>query len=145
MNSIIARALTAGALGVAVSAGTAVSAGAAVSPPPGVVRVQANNNGWAGMSYRPGTIFVGNGCAPFVSKISWGSWNSSVATTSAGTLHQCGSGRPASVYLHDVKVHGAQKYFAKMRWTWTSGNGTHRVEYWRFRVAGGTVPFWNHS
>jgi hypothetical protein len=134
-------------LGIAVAVVTCLGMTAAsASPPPGATRVQAQDNGWLNLAYKPGTIYAGNGCAPFVAGLSWSTWTASAATTRTGTLRQCGKGRPVTVYLHYVKSHDGTHYFAKMRWAWTSRNGSPRVEYWKFETyPGGSVPFWNPS
>jgi hypothetical protein len=136
---------------------TAASA-AAHSPPAGAALMQANENGWHNMSYRPGAIYIGQGGSPFVRYLAWHSWGASSATTRSGqyfyqTNPYCTpsylcpySKKPVTVYLHDIKTHRGQPYFAKMRWNYTSRNGYHRSIYWEFEYyPGGSVPFWNYS
>lgn len=144
-------ALAAAAAALALTGGAASAAIAA--PAPGTPLVAASPNGWQSLTYRPGRIHVGNGASPFVYNLSWGSWSTSAATTRSGRIRQYwpnggpsytwpSTTRPVKVYLHDVKTHRGQPYFAKMRWNWTNARGVAKVAYWLFGYEGGTVPGW---
>jgi hypothetical protein len=115
--------------------------------------VQAINNGWSGMTIRPGAIYVGNGGAPFVRRLTWSSWGGSTAHASGQLVQQDSnctlpsyrcpvSKRAATVYLQYVRYHNGSPYFKKMRWNWTSRNGYSRVMYWLFGPASSSYPAW---
>jgi hypothetical protein len=138
---------------LAISAGilapTLAASAATAAPPPGATLVQANVYGWSGMSYRPGTIHIGLGAAPFVYNLSWGSWGTWAATTSGGRIRQYwpnggpsytwpSTTRPVTVYLHDRLTHNGHPYFAKMRWNWVSASGNAKVAYWLFTGSWGS-------
>jgi hypothetical protein len=140
------------ALALVTGAGAGAASAASASPPPGTPLVSHTTAGWSSLTYRPGAIFVGNGGSPIVRRLAWGSWTTSAATTRAGQIVQffcpgpsanCpGTTHPVTVFLHDVRVHRGQPYFAKMRWTWVNHNGRTRVAYWLYGLEGGTVPAW---
>lgn len=132
--------------------GTDPARAASAAPPPGTPLVSHTTGGWPSLAYRPGEILVGNGGSPIVRHLAWGSWTTSAASTLAGqiVLFFCpgpssgcrGTTHPVTVFLHDVRVHRGQPYFAKMRWTWRNRNGHVRVAYWLYGLEGGTVPGW---
>jgi hypothetical protein len=133
---------------------TAASA-AVHSPPPGAALMQANENGWRAMSYRPGAVYMGQGGSPYVQYLAWANWGGSATTRSGQLVRQANpsctptylcpvSKKPVTVYLHDIKTHSGQPYFAKMRWNFTSRNGYRKSIYWNFDYyPGGSVPFWH--
>jgi len=126
-----------------------VSAAASASSAP---VVQANTNGWTGMSVRPRHIYIGQGGSPYVSRRrNWTVWGPYTASPS-GRLHEISpscpppiylcqyNSRHVRVYLHRVQADDGFRYFTRMRWTLRNG---HRI-HWRLnRALGGTVLAWN--
>lgn len=127
-------------------AAAGVSAAAATQP---VVFNYAE--GWQHGRVRPRAIYIGNGGAPYVIRLSWSHWNGTSAYASGFLERQyasCLASKPAfkcpehrygvGVRLTRVATHDGVRYFSRMRWSWHTRSGAHRFTYWR--TARG---FWN--
>lgn len=108
--------------------------------------------GWHDAQVRPDRLYLGNGGAPIILGIRWGSWTRSVATATDGFwIESCRPNCAASPYyrhpgtlrLLRVRVHRGVQYFSKMIATWTTDHGKvrHRGVY-TFGKHGGGIPFW---
>jgi hypothetical protein len=107
--------------------------------------------GWQHGRVEPRVIYIGNGGAPYLTRLVWSHWNGTSAYAS-GILNRqyasCLSVKPAykcpehrfaaGVTLSRVETHGGVRYFSRMRWSWHARSGAHRFTYWR-TVRG----FWN--
>ena len=107
--------------------------------------------GWHHGRVEPHAIYIGNGGAPFVKRLAWSHWNSTSAyaagimerqygsCTRVKPSYQCPYHRfGAGVALSRVETHNGVRYFSRMRWSWHTRAGAHRITYWR--LARG---FWN--
>lgn len=104
--------------------------------------------GWHGGQVRPTAIYVGQGGSPYVTGLKWLSWTSAGARA-RGVLHRQRPGctRPSYqcpyqrsgvlVQLSQPRTHHGRRYFARMRWTYTSGHVRYVIGwrvvrgYWR--------------
>jgi hypothetical protein len=123
------------ALAAAAAAVLALSA-AAPAAAAGLPVVYGGNDGWQESEVRPAGIYIGNGGSPWVSSLRWQDWTARTAY-GRGILHiqnpactptyLCSYAKHhAGVWLHDVKTHAGQPYFADMNWSYNAG-GKHHV------------------
>jgi hypothetical protein len=127
-------------------AASGVSAAAATRP---VVFNYAE--GWQHGRVEPHAIYIGNGGAPYVTRLVWSHWNGTSAYASGildrqyasclrvKAAYKCPEHRfGVGVTLSRVESHDGVRYFSRMRWSWHTRSGAHRFTYWR--TARG---FWN--
>jgi hypothetical protein len=100
--------------------------------------------GWQHGRVEPHAIYIGNGGAPYLTRLAWSHWNGTSAYAS-GVLNRqyasCLTVKPAfrcpehrfgvGVTLSRVEKHDGVRYFSRMRWSWHSRSGAHRFTYWR--------------
>jgi len=136
-------------LGMAFSVAAAGELAASASTVP--VVYAAHVDGWHGY-VKPGTIYVGNGGAPYITQLKWKSWGSGSAwgtgkvwTQKPGCSpsYKCAySSRWIGLYLSTVKTHGGTKYYARMAAKlFVSGKARWEVG-WLRTYPGATVPMW---
>ncbi|MEP7023346.1 MAG: hypothetical protein ABJB47_05930 [Actinomycetota bacterium] len=108
--------------------------------------------GWQHGRVEPHVIYLGNGGAPLVKNLVWPHWNGTSAYA-AGTLERqyasCNRVKPSykcpyhrygvGVRLSRPETHDGVLYFSRMRWSWHTRAGAHRLTYWRVDSNG----FWN--
>jgi hypothetical protein len=110
--------------------------------------VYSQVEGWHGGQVRPAAIYVGQGGSPYVTGLRWLSWTSAGAHAT-GYLHrqQPGCGRPVyqcpyrrfrvRVQLSRPATHGGTRFFARMRWAYSSEHVRYVIRwradrgYWR--------------
>jgi hypothetical protein len=107
--------------------------------------VYSQVEGWHGGRVRPAAIYIGQGGSPYVTRLRWLRWTSGAAL-GVGYLHklQPGCARPAyqcpygrfrvRVRLSGVRTHGGSRFYARMRWAYTSDHVRYVV---RWRAGGG--------
>lgn len=124
--------------------GAVTGAGAASAS---TVPVVYGDNGWHGY-VKPGSIYFGNGGAPFFTQMHWTSWNGTGAWATGKLWTEKFGCSPSykcphysqwvGVYLSTVRAHDGTRYYARMaaefwyagKWRWSAGwieNG-----YWAF-------------
>ena len=139
-------------LGVVLAGAGAVSAstaGASASAVP--VLYGAHLDGWHAY-VKPGTIYFGNGAAPFITGLRWSSWGSGsawgtgklwVARTPCSPAYKCTYGsRWTGVYLSTVRTHGTTRYFYRMSVEFFVSGKARWDTGWFYVLRGATVPFW---
>ena len=148
----IIRKLLAGAAIIGLACSVAATAEGAASASTVPVMYAAHADGWYGY-VKPGQVYFGNGGAPFMTQMTWKSWN---GTSAWGTgklwlikpncypMYKCPySARWVGVYMSVVRTHSGHRYFARMavkfyyggKWTW-------RVGWLGYAAPGATSPMW---
>ena len=142
-KKLLAGAAILGALltGAAIGQGTA---SASTAP------VVYGDNGWHG-NVEPGSIYFGNGGAPYLTGLHWTSWNGTSAWATGKLWTEKFGCTPsytcpyysrwAGVYLNTARWHGGVRYYARMavkfwyagKWRWDTGWISRG--YWVFPAA----------
>ena len=108
--------------------------------------------GWHDPQVRPDRLYLGNGGAPIILRIRWGTWTRSAATATDGFWTEscrptCAASpyyrHPGTLRLFGVRIHNGVRYFSGMIAGWTTDHGKvrHR-EALVFSDHGGDWPFW---
>ena len=138
------------ALGAVLCGTVAVQSAASAGTVP--VVYAAHIDGWHPY-VKPGNFYFGNGGAPQLSNLSWKSWSSTSAwgtgklwTQRPGCTpsYKCAfTSRWVGVSLTTVRVHGSQRYYARMAIEYWNAGAWHWAAGWLlYPFAGATVPFW---
>ena len=119
--TITAAAATATLLG---TLGLSTGASAAVTPV-----MDAHDNGWSHMVRSPHMVNIGNGGAPFITRLTWQHWGGAGAD-GTGKLYVQHNPRceptyrcrndvyNVRVWMHRVITHRGSEVFSRMRWTY---------------------------
>ena len=139
-------AITAAAASAALLGTLALSPGASAAVTP---VMDAHVTGWTHMARTPAGIEIGQGGAPFITRLTWQHWGADTAD-GTGKLYVQHNPRcepsylcrndeyNVKVWLHRVITHRGSAVFSRMRWTY--GRAGH---VWRLWVRRG--GFWTYT